>query len=70
MELADVAAARREPALVVLEGFHAVKHAIRFGGELLGAWAADLEEIEALRARLAPDVALAPEAVAAEELAA
>ena len=41
MELADVARARRDPALVVLEGFHAVKHALRFGGELLGAWTAD-----------------------------
>ncbi len=70
MELADVAAARREPALAVLEGFHAVKHALRFGGELLGAWAADPGEVEALRARLAPDVALAPAAVEARELAA
>ena len=25
----------------VLEGFHAIKHAIRFGGEILGAWTAD-----------------------------
>lgn len=70
MELADVAAARREPGLVVLEGFHAVKHALRFDGELLGAWAADLTEIEALRRRLAPDVELSPEAVGLEELTA
>jgi TrmH family RNA methyltransferase len=40
----------------VLEGFHAVKHAIRFGGEILGAWTADPEEVERLRERLAPDV--------------
>jgi len=70
MVLADVARARRDPALVVLEGFHAVKHAVRFGGELLGAWTADAEEIEALRARLAPDVALAPSSVPLDELAA
>src|SRR5919206_45240 len=56
MELADVARARRDPGLVVLEGFHAVKHALRFGGELLGAWTADAEAIEALRG---PLVALA-----------
>jgi RNA methyltransferase, TrmH family len=69
MELSDVRRARRDPALVVLEGFHAVKHALRFGGELLGAWTADPGEIEALRARLAPDVALEPAVVGAEELA-
>jgi RNA methyltransferase, TrmH family len=70
MEPADVARARRDPALVVLEGFHAVKHALRFGAELLGAWTADPEELEALRARLAPDVALAPAVVGRAELAA
>src|SRR5919206_2172458 len=70
MRLPAVARARREPALVVLEGFHAVKHALRFGGELLGAWTADAAEIEALRARLAPDVALAPEVVERAALAA
>lgn len=48
--------ARRTPGLVVLEGFHAVKHAVRFGAELLGAWTADPEALEDLRARLAPDV--------------
>ncbi len=70
MELAGVARARRDPSLVVLEGFHAVKHALRFGGELLGAWTADAAEIEALRLRMAPDVALAPAVVAVEELTA
>jgi TrmH family RNA methyltransferase len=68
--LADVARARRDPSLAVLEGFHAVKHALRFGGELLGAWTADAGEIDALRARLAPDLALAPAVVAHDELAA
>jgi TrmH family RNA methyltransferase len=70
VQLADVARARRDPALVVLEGFHAVKHAVRFGGELAGAWTADAAEVEALRARLAPDIALAPDVVAQDELAA
>jgi RNA methyltransferase, TrmH family len=70
MELSDVRRARRDPALVVLEGFHAVKHAVRFGGELLGAWTADEAEIEALRARLAPDVAFAVTVVSGAELAA
>ncbi len=70
MRLAEVAGARRDPGLAVLEGFHAVKHARRFGGELLGLWTADPEALEALRARLAPDVALEPEVVGAAELAA
>jgi RNA methyltransferase, TrmH family len=69
VRLADVPRARREPGLVVLEGFHALKHAVRFGGEILGSWTADPAALEALRARLAPDVALAPETVAADELA-
>lgn len=42
----------------MLEGFHAIKHATRFGGEILGAWTADAVEIEVLRARLAPDIEL------------
>jgi RNA methyltransferase, TrmH family len=70
VQLADVSRARRDPALVVLEGFHAVKHALRFGGEVLGAWTADPDELAALSARLAPDVAIAAAAVPAEELAA
>jgi len=70
VRLADVARARRDPSLAVLEGFHAVKHALRFGGELLGAWCADPGEIEALRARMAPDVALAPTPVDRDALAA
>jgi TrmH family RNA methyltransferase len=70
MRLADVPRARRDPALAVLEGFHALKHAVRFGAEILGSWTADAGELEALRARLAPDVALAPEVVAKDALAA
>jgi TrmH family RNA methyltransferase len=70
MQLADVARARRDRSLVVLEGFHAIKHALRFDGELLGAWTADPVELEELRARLAPDVMLEPAVVGAAELAA
>jgi len=70
MRLADVARARRDGGLAVLEGFHALKHATRFGAELLGAWTADPEALEALRVRLAPDVAIEAERVAVEELAA
>jgi TrmH family RNA methyltransferase len=58
LRLEDVARARRDRSLVVLEGFHAVKHAVRFGAEVLGCWTADARELEDLRARLAPDVAL------------
>jgi TrmH family RNA methyltransferase len=56
MELADVNRARRTRGLVVLEGFHAIKHAIRFGGQILGAWTADPDGVENLLERLAPDV--------------
>jgi TrmH family RNA methyltransferase len=70
VELADVTRARRDPGLVVLEGFHAVKHATRFGAELLGVWAADLDEVRALEARLAPDVELHPQVVPEAQLAA
>ena len=58
------------PDLVTVEGFHAVKHAARFGADLLGAWTADRVALESLRARLAPDVVLEPHVVTPEELAA
>ena len=70
VELGDVQRARRDPGLVVLEGFHAVKHAVRFGAELLGVWTADADELTALSARLAPDVVLSPTVVELSELAA
>src|SRR5256885_13885951 len=70
VELGDVKRARRDPGLVVLEGFHAVKHAVRFGAELLGVWTADAGELTALAARLAPDVALTPTVVSHDEPAA
>jgi RNA methyltransferase, TrmH family len=66
-------AARRDPGLTVLEGFHALKHALRFGAEVETAVAIDPEELETLAAELAPDlagrfVAIAA-TIAAEELA-
>jgi TrmH family RNA methyltransferase len=68
MDLKDVSRARRTQGLVVLEGFHAIKHAIRFGGEILGAWTADPGEVAGLVARLAPDVHIPVEVVELEEL--
>ena len=40
----------------MLEGFHAVKHAVRFGAELVSVVAVDLAALAAHAARLAPDV--------------
>jgi RNA methyltransferase, TrmH family len=66
-------AARRDPHLAVLEGFHALKHALRFGAEVEEAVAADPEQLGELAAQLAPDLggslaertaAVAPELVA------
>jgi RNA methyltransferase, TrmH family len=49
--------ARRDPGLAVLEGFHALKHALRFGAEVLEAVAADSGQLPELAAGLAPDLA-------------
>ena len=48
--------ARRDPALVVLEGFHALKHALRFGAEVVEAIAGDVDALRVLAGALAPDV--------------
>ena len=53
---------------VVLEGFHAIKHAVRFGGEILGAWTADPDGVAELIERLAPDVHIPVEVVDLEAL--
>jgi TrmH family RNA methyltransferase len=50
-------AARRDRGLAVLEGFQALKHALRFGAEVQEAVAADMEELDRLAAELAPDLA-------------
>jgi TrmH family RNA methyltransferase len=49
--------ARRDSQLTVVEGFHALKHALRFGAELVEAVAVDPEALEALARELAPDLA-------------
>jgi TrmH family RNA methyltransferase len=48
--------ARRDPDLTVVEGFHALKHALRFGAELVEAVAVDPGALESLAAELAPDL--------------
>ena len=48
--------ARNDPSLVVIEGFHPLKHAIRFGAELLEVVSSDLQELAALQAEYAPDL--------------
>jgi TrmH family RNA methyltransferase len=68
MDLTDVSRARRTRDLVVLEGFHAIKHAIRFEAEILGAWTADPDELENLLERLATDVRIPFEIVDTEAL--
>jgi TrmH family RNA methyltransferase len=49
-------AARRDPDLALLEGFHALKHALRFGAEVVEAVATDPSELDRLAAELAPDL--------------
>lgn len=51
-----VAAARRSRSLAVIEGFHALKHALRFGAEMVDAFTDDPEAVQRLAMRLAPDV--------------
>lgn len=49
-------AARRDPGLAVLEGFHALKHALRFGADVIEAVSSDTDELAGLAAELAPDL--------------
>ena len=49
-------AARRDAELAVLEGFHPLKHAIRFGAELCAVVTRDMIELELLAEQLGPDV--------------
>ena len=48
--------ARHDPKRAVLEGFHALKHAVRFHARIEDACASDRAALEALTRRLAPDV--------------
>jgi TrmH family RNA methyltransferase len=49
--------ARRDPQLTVIEGFHALKHGLRFGAELVEAVAVDPDALDGLARDLAPDLA-------------
>lgn len=49
--------ARRDAGLVALDGLHPVKHARRFGAELLEAVSPNPDALRRLAAELAPDVA-------------
>ncbi len=51
------AEARRDGALAVLEGFHAVKHALRFGATFTALVVSDAAAVDRLAQRLAPDIA-------------
>ena len=50
------ARARRDPSLAVLEGLHSLKHALRFGANVLEIVTRDGAELERLAAALAPDI--------------
>ena len=49
--------ARTDPALAVLEGFHPLKHAIRFGAHLELVVAVSLDELAELGKKYGPDIA-------------
>ena len=49
-------AARKNKSLAVLEGFHPLKHALRFGADIHLAVTRDLEQLERLCNMSAPDV--------------
>lgn len=57
MSARTLAASLADPDLVVLDGFHALKHARRFGAEVVASWTSDALAVERLRATLAPDLA-------------
>jgi TrmH family RNA methyltransferase len=48
--------ARRDPSLAVLEGLHALKHALRFGARIHEVVCRDTQALDRLAAELAPDV--------------
>jgi TrmH family RNA methyltransferase len=49
--------ARRDPGLAVLEGFHPLKHALRFDADVLEVVTSDAAALERLAAALAPELA-------------
>lgn len=48
--------ARRDRGLAVIEGFHALKHALRFDAEIVEALCTEPEQLEQLANELAPDL--------------
>jgi TrmH family RNA methyltransferase len=56
--------ARRDRSLAVLEGFHPLKHALRFGATVLEVVTVDAAELERLAAELAPDLSARLRAIA------
>lgn len=48
--------ARKDRRLAVLEGLHALKHALRFEAQIQGAWTRDRDALVRLAADLAPDI--------------
>ena len=65
--LALLRRAQRDPELVLLEGMHALKHAVRFGAQVEVVASPEPDELARLLARVAPDLTLpvAPGAVEA-----
>lgn len=61
-------AARTDPALALLEGFHPLKHALRFGAEVVETVCRDRAGVADLVARLAPDLKPAFDAMALREV--
>lgn len=51
-----IRAAREDPELVLLEGVHTLKHALRFGADICAAFSPDPATVDGLLASLAPDV--------------
>ncbi len=56
--------ARRDPTLAVLEGFHALKHALRFDAALLEVVVSNEAPLERLAGALAPDLSVRLRALA------
>ena len=54
--IARYRAAPRDASLAVLEGFHALKHALRFGAEVLDLRTRDPDAVRELARGLAPDI--------------
>jgi TrmH family RNA methyltransferase len=53
---ARIRSLREDPEIVVLDGFHALKHALRFGADVKLALATDLMALTELARELAPDL--------------